>query len=230
MKDSYIPKIIIIVVFIGLIIGISFSTQKKNKNPEQVNSLDTSVSTSTSTATPTFKTSGGQITIKQVPSGGTTVSGPIPDLTRAVQFTTELTPEVKDLIVKKIADLQSSLKTNPANLSGWIDLGLYQKTAGDYAGAVESWKYATKIVPESFVAYGNLGNLYGYYLKDNALAEIYYKEAIQKGPTQSYLYTQLAQMYLDTFGDTAKAKATIEEGLTKIPNNPSLLEFKSRLN
>jgi tetratricopeptide (TPR) repeat protein len=80
------------------------------------------------------------------------------------------------------------------------------------------------------VALGNLGNLYAYYIKDNAQAENYYKQAIAKGSTQAYLYVQLGEVYRDVFKDAAKAKATADQGLAKIPNDPSLLQFKATLN
>ena len=156
---------------------------------------------------------------------------PAPDLSRPVTFAagSQLTPEVRAMITTKIINLQTELRKNNAYLAAWIDLGMYQKMAGDYTGTIESWVYATKLSPNNFVAYGNLGDLYAYYLKDNAMAELYYKQAIAKGPTQVYLYTQLADVYKDVFKDLDKAKAIIDQGLLKIPKDPALLQYKTNL-
>ena len=104
-----------------------------------------------------------------------------------------------------------------------------QKAGGDYQGAIISWKYASRLAPTDFISLANIGNLYAYFLHDNAQAEIYYKQAIAKGQTQAYLYTQLAEIYRDIFQDLDKAKSIIDQGLSKIPNDPSLLQFKESL-
>jgi tetratricopeptide (TPR) repeat protein len=141
-----------------------------------------------------------------------------------------IAPEARNDAETRIAATQQKLKADKMNWQLWVDLGIYQKQAGDYEGALLSWKYAAYIAPGDYVALADIGNLYAYFIKDNAQAESYYKQAIAKGSTQAYLYVQLGEVYRDIFKDAAKAKAIAEEGLSKIPNDPSLLQFKATLN
>jgi tetratricopeptide (TPR) repeat protein len=154
----------------------------------------------------------------------------VPDLNRPVIFlaSLNLADDVKKILIDKINVLQVNLKNNSNDINSWIDMGIYQKMAGDYAGAVISWKYVSDI-SNDFVSLGNLGDLYAYYLKDNGMAEVYYKKAITRAPNQSYLYIQLSSVYKVIFNDLVKAKAVLDEGLKKIPNDKSLLEAKKNL-
>ena len=56
-------------------------------------------------------------------------------------------------------------------MENWLVLGVYRKMIGDYESAKEVWEYASAIRPQNSVSFNNLGELYAYYLKDNAKAE-----------------------------------------------------------
>jgi tetratricopeptide (TPR) repeat protein len=232
-------KIIISIAVLAILLGIYITYDRKSqKNLEQFKNTDTS-QTSSATTTATngsgiqVNTQGtGTYTITQVPiTEGKGVPQPIPDLSRPVVFgnSVSLTPELKLSVTAKINELQTELKKNPANLPAWLDLGIYQKTAGDYQDAVLSWKYASLLAPTDYVSLGNIGNIYAYYIKDNAQAESYYKQAITKGQTVSYLYAQLFEVYRDVIKDTVKARTILDQGLAKIPNDPNLLQLQASL-
>ena len=230
--QKIIGSIIILVALLGLY--IVFDSKAKNaENNQTIATTTTTNLTATTTGGLQITTQGtGSYTIEQVSAtSGTKLPQPIPDLTAKVVFKNDpsLTPEIKTLIQGKISGLQSTLLKNPTDFDSWINLGLYQKMAGDYSAAAISWQYAGKISPTSFVQFGNLGDLYAYYLKDNAQAEMYYKKAITNGPKQSYLYVQFATMYRDVFKDLSKAKAVIDQGLAEIPNDPNLLQLQASL-
>ena len=227
-------KIIIAILVVILLAVLYIIFDSKSKTAENNNALATTTNQTVTT------TNGGQLssqgtgdyTIKQVPvTTGTKLPQPVPDLTAKVIFKNDpsLTPEVKTLISGKVSALQTTLLKNPTDFDSWINLGLYQKMAGDYAAAAISWKYAGLLSPTSFVQFGNLGDLYAYYLKDNAQSEMYYKKAIVNGPTQSYLYVQLATVYRDVLKDIVKAKAVVDQGLSEVPNDPSLLQIQASL-
>jgi tetratricopeptide (TPR) repeat protein len=133
------------------------------------------------------------------------------------------------MVQQKVSALQATLQKNPADFDSWIDLGIYQKMAGDYNATITSWQYAGLLSPTNFVSFGDLGDLYAYFLKDTAQSEKYYAQAIKNGPTQAYLYIQLAQVEHDVEQNSAKALATVNAGLAKIPNDPSLLQYKATL-
>ncbi|MEQ1500097.1 MAG: tetratricopeptide repeat protein [Parcubacteria group bacterium] len=222
-------KIIISVVVAVLLVVVYTVFDGKSK----VENVSPNTQINISTSTNNIIGSNNGYTIEQVPiDEGRGVPQPIPNLDRQVVLYTGavIAPEAKKLAEENIKKLQGMLKTDPSNLPAWLDLGINQKSAGDYEGAAISFKYATKLSPTSQVAFGNLGNLYAYYLKDNGQAEVYYKQAISKTPTQAYLYIQLAEVYRDVFRDMDKAKEIINQGLSKIPNDPSLVQFKSYLN
>ena len=242
MQITKTQKIIIGAVAIIVLLGIYIAFDRKSRSQNVPVSTDTSQTATSTTATSTITLNGsdsqtitqGGVTykIEQVPiTTGSGVPKPIPDLTRKVVFGSDvsLTPEVKAMVEQKVSGLQAELSKKPEYWAAWIDLGIYYKMAGDYDGAVISWKYARKLSPTDYISPANLGNLYAYFLKDNGQAEIYYKEAISKGPTQAYLYTQLAEVYRDIFKDLDKARAIIVQGLSKIPNDPNLLQLQASL-
>ncbi len=172
----------------------------------------------------------GDYTIERLPDGGTE-SVPIPDLNRKVVFggTTNFDDATKKIITEKIIEIQNKLKKDSRDLASWLDLGLYQKIAGDFQGAVTSWKYVSDVSTTDFISLGNLGDMYAYYLKDKNLSETYYKRAIKNGPEQAYLYIQLAGVYKDVFKDLSKTNAIIDEGIKKMPEDKSLIQYKASL-
>ena len=217
---------IIGIVAVALLFGIYVVLDQGLKEKSGLNKNATS--TTTNIDGTDIKTDGtGGYTIEQVPleSGA---PQPIPDLNRPVHPAGSATVSNEAIVraTEKILPLQETLKKNPLNFYAWLDLGIYQKMAGDYEGSSISWQYASKIAPNDFISLGNLGNLYAYFLNDKVRAENYYKQAIVKGPTQSILYYQLAEVYMYLFNDKAKALATIDQGLSHIPNDASLLQLK----
>ena len=234
MQITQTHKIIISAVVIIVLLGIYIAFDRKSKQENNtVDITQPATTTATTTSSGGIQTQGtGGYTIEQVPiESGKGVPQPVPDLNREPVLSAGaiISPEAMALAVQKIKTLQVTLKSNPANLPAWIDLGIYQKQAGDYAGAILSWKYAGRLSPTDYISRANLGNLYAYFLKDNGQAEVYYKDAISKGPTQSYLYAQLAEVYRDVFKNLDKARAIVAQGLSKIPNDPSLLQLQASL-
>lgn len=229
MEMTKTHKIISLVVFVlVLILGAYMLTNKK----ENVDMVENSNASTTDQIISELSANNPNYTIEQVPIENDTPKIPVPDLNRPVTFDTKLvfTDEVKSMITSKIIGLQSQIKADSSKLLPWIDLGMYQKMAGDYEGAKISWEYVSKRAPTDFISRGNLGFLFAYHLKNNAMAEMYYKEAISKDPKQTYLYIQLAEVYRDVFGDVSKAKGIIDQGLKVMPGDLALLDFKKNLN
>ncbi len=224
MQENKNKFIILAVVILAVIAYFVFD----NKSEEVTVSPNTSATT-----TPLLDfegSSGGDYTIEQLPDGGTENIA-VPDLNRKVVFgsTTNFDDATKKIITDKIVGLQNTLKKDSRALASWLDLGLYQKMAGDFQGAVLSWKYVSDVSYSDYISLGNLGDMYAYYLKDKTLSETYYKRAIKTDPTQAYLYLQLAGVYKDVFNDMNKANAIIDEGLKKMPNDKTLREYKDSL-
>ena len=94
-----------------------------------------------------------------------------PDLEREIVFYDDTTPEAQEKITKKIEDITQVLKANNDAFIYWIELGQYWKLIGDYEGTRDAWEYAGAIRPRNSLSFGNLADLYGYYIKDFSLAE-----------------------------------------------------------
>lgn len=112
------------------------------------------------------------------------------------------------------ATIQTTLASTPKDWGSWITLGALRKETGDYQGATADWKYVTKLYPTDPTAYADLGDLYANYLNQPTQGEAYYKQAIALDPTQEEaFYQNLAQIYIAQ-GDTADAKATLQQGIS----------------
>jgi len=232
MEMTKTNKIIISAVAVIILLAVYISFDKRSKNESVDEPIITEETATITDSTNGIKTTGtGSYTIEQVGFDEPKPLPPAPDLNRTIVVYpgTIVSPEAKDLSATKILDIQNKLKTDPKNFELWINLGIYQKMAGDYEGAVLSWRYTRALFPNDYISVANLGNIYAYYLKDNGMAETYYKEAISKGPTQAYLYTQLAEIYRDIFKDLDKARAIVDQGLAKVPNDANLLQLQQLL-
>ncbi len=230
MQMTQTNKIIIGVVTVLILLGGYIYWDKKSKPETEPEASSATQVTATSTdGNIQLNTSGnGNYTIEQVPLSETV---PVPDLNRPVHPASSATVTSEALVraTEKIIPLQAQLKQNHFYFDGWLDLAMYQKMAGDYQGAALSWNYASSIAPSDYITLLNLGNLYGYFLNDVSKAESYYKQAIARGSDQAHLYVQFAEFYRDIVKDKVKAKMIIDQGLSKMPNDPNLLQMKAIL-
>lgn len=194
---------------------------EKSKNDEVVVSV-----VETATSTNGVNNDKGY-TIKIVPNKSTnTVDVPVPNLDRSLSFSKDTSDDARKIITEKINKLVKELKKDSSLFSDWIDLGLYRKMAGDYDGASEAWEYAGKISQKNSLSFRNLGDLYGYYLKDSTKAEKNFLKAIENGPSQIEYYFKTVEFYRDVMKDNTKARQVVEQG---IKSNPNSKELKSLL-
>ena len=157
--------------------------------------------------------------------------------------------ETKTKLKNELLEIAKSVSENPDNLDNWLRAGVIKKFFGDYLGARDAWEYASLIRPQNSTSFANLGGLYGLYLKDFPKAEFNYKKAIENSPGDIYLYTSLADLYLNTSPDLVSkdrdlsgerpdleggrsglesAVAIIQSGLTANPDNITLLSYLAR--
>ncbi len=230
-KESRIKVVGISIIVVFLATAGYFLVSKKGQSQDDA-------STPTSTTTPLVidlnnpATSTSGYTITPVPVGGKGGGKVIvPSTARPIVFSNSVSfsSDVKNSITENIKALQALLTKDSLDLKSWIELGGYQKITGDYEGALMSWKYVRTVAPSDYISVGNIADLYAYYIKDNGMAETYYREAISKGPTQAYLYLQLAYFYRDVFKDTGKAGEVIDQGLLRMPQDKALLQAKAIL-
>lgn len=151
-----------------------------------------------------------------------------PNLDRPLKFSPNLSDEAKKIYIDKINEIVDVLKEDPTELGYWMDLGIYRKAIGDYEGAAEVWVYVGGSTQKYSVAYNNLGDLYGYYIKDYEKAEMYFKKALEATPNRAYVYRSMFEFYHNVLKDDAKAREILQKGIDL--NLPDSADFQSLLN
>lgn len=170
------------------------------------------------------------VEIEENPTGIALPAGvEVPNLERALVFPGDMSSTERGQIRDQIETLVNSLKKDPNSIAPWLELGLLRKQIGDYQGAKEAWEFTKVIRSGDWVAYHNLADLYGYYLRDDREAEQNILSAINLAPEQIQLYVKAAEIYQDVFNDISKARAIVEKGLTANPGNENLLSLLASL-
>jgi Flp pilus assembly protein TadD len=203
---------VIVVVIIALLGYLAW--QEGQTTPSTSSTATTTVSTSTGTSinlsTLTSATTTGGYTITPVTGSAPTAPNYKTPLTFAAG--TNAAEESQDQT--DFANAQTTLASNPKDYTSWLELGILREATGDYTGAIADWKYVTELYPNDPTAFANLGNLYANDLQEPAQGIVYYKDAIKLDPTkEETFYENLAQIYINE-GDTADAKATLEQGIS----------------
>ncbi len=149
---------------------------------------------------------------------------PMPNLDREIIFNTDFPTDQKEKTTQKIKDIIARLKGNSSSVDDWMSLGANRKMIEDYEGAIESWKYASALIPLNIVPLNNLGNLYHYQLKDYSKAEENFRKAISVGPSYINSYSNLFDLYsLSYKQETNNAENILLEGLENNLDNINLL-------
>ena len=230
-------KKILFIIFVLLVCaGLGFYFYKK-LSPKTQNGATAGQSNSSSSQTAGNTVNIGGVTIQgegdmngvkiepiAITNNKPAVNVPLPDLNKEIKITADMSEDAKRIATTKIQDLSSQLKKDSDNLENWLVLGVYRKMIGDYESAKEVWEYAGAIRPQNSISFNNLGELYAYYLKDNAKAEENYKKAIKNDPSAIYIYRNFFDFYRYFAKDTAKARAILEKGIAANPSTSSDLK------
>ena len=197
---------------------------------------NTASSTPSTTGTTTVDLGNGQtITLppgaKLTEYDSTSTTPTAPSLSGSIKIDSSLDPGVQTALRTQETTLISELKSNPARLDLWLQLGTDRKIAHDYTGAAEAWSYvAANKSNIQYIAYGNLGDLYMNFVKDYPKAEANYKAAIALNPQFIDYYRDLFNLYRGFYKTNTTAAADIvAQGLKANPNNPDLLQLQQQL-
>ena len=166
---------------------------------------------------------GGGVAKVEMVSVENTPAPAIPSLDKPLIFPDGFTDDAKKVVTEKTRRLTADLKNNPDNFSAWLDLAIYRKMIHDYQGAKEIWEYLNKAYPTQSISFGNLGDLYHYFLKDFPKAEVNFKQAIANSPNRIDLYRGLFELYKYSYKqNTSAAEDILLSGLKANPDNPDL--------
>jgi tetratricopeptide (TPR) repeat protein len=219
-KVSFLIGAIIVIVLVFLVSG-DFSMWFGEKKDSDSNKNIVATSTNSSSQKPAY-------TIEQIPINEKDKLTPkAPDLKREVMFSKNTPEDIKLVIKNKINENIKKIESDPLNYELWLSLGSNVKLAGDYEKVRDIWTYAYALEPNYFVTLINLGDLYGYYLKNNALAEVNFLKAIELAPNEPYVYQRTAEFYIEVINDFTKAKAILEKGLKNTGENQGLKKYLS---
>lgn len=117
------------------------------------------------------------------------------------------------------------LATSSPSYETLMNQAFSQKLKGDYQAAAEIWERVAVAWPGDFTVFNNLGNLYGYYLRDYKKAEADFIRAIKNGPTQIYIYRSTYEFYRFILKDDVKAKAILRQGIAANPGSSADLRY-----
>lgn len=144
----------------------------------------------------------------------------IPDLDREIKvYSPDISEDAQKIAISKIKEAVSFLKKDNKSEDYWLELGRLRNMIGDYEGAKEVWEYISAVSPKSSTSFNNLGELYAYYLKDNAKAEKNYAKAIENDPSAIYIYRNFFDFYRFVAKDPTKARALLEKGIAANPSS-----------
>jgi len=144
---------------------------------------------------------------------------PPPSLTRAIPATPDLDAQGRSIIVEKIEASIAALKQDSKLYGSWVDLGMYRHIVKDYVGAREAWEYAAVLGPNTVTPFANLGDLYTFYLKDYAKAEVNLKKAIENDPAKSVrFYRSLYELYTLWKPNSDAPAQALKDGIKAFPD------------
>jgi len=234
MKNKIILGIVVLLLAGGLTYYVWNDLHKTNRNNNTSHSASIfsgnngAVSVGDATAEGT-----GDFTVKIDQATTTSVTNntkaalpkiPLPNLDREVVMPGRFSAEEQKIFLDKINASISVLKKHHGSFADWINLGLRRKMIDDYEGARQAWEYASALSPINSLSFGNLGVLYGYYLKDNVQAEKNFLKSIENDPRQSALYFQTFEFYRDVIKDNMKAVAIMQKAIKNIPAEKANLQ------
>jgi len=135
-----------------------------------------------------------------------------------------LTAQEAQLFQQRFDETKKTLQSSPDDFSSWLYLGVLKKGVSDYEGARDVFAYAGRLRPGNSTSFGNLADLYTYFLNDPVKAEISIKQAIANGPNDYNFYISLADLYRYKFSDGAvKYEQTMLDAIAKFPDNANLI-------
>jgi tetratricopeptide (TPR) repeat protein len=149
----------------------------------------------------------------------------IPDLSRPIIITADLSEDAKQMARKNIEDSITELKMDYTLFNSWMKLGVLRKMIGDYEGAKEAWEFAGMLAPKNAVSFNNLGELYWHYFFDFQKAENNFLRAIRNDPKKVFIYINLSELYRFSYKEKFdQADDILLAGLDNNPGNLNLLK------
>ncbi|HEY4499596.1 MAG TPA: tetratricopeptide repeat protein [Candidatus Paceibacterota bacterium] len=208
-------KTLIIIGFIGLIVGASWFGWSQMAKTPVVNSPQSEATSTVNDIKPAPVSLTEKEKLQQQA---------IDIINRDILIRVSLSAATEAQAREKIKELSDMIRGNFDYDAPWLDLGSYRRLIGDYDGAREAWEFLAKIRPQSYVVFHNLGDLYAYQFKNYLKGEEYFLKSIANAPGNIQGYIQLATIY--QYYDTSKndkIEPLLLKGITANPKDANLL-------
>lgn len=221
-------KIVIgVVVFVVIIAGGWYALKKRGSvlTPSNTTNLQSEGLILPNTSNPALQGSSSpiQITDKPVVKDPALKVLAMQIIAKPVVFNTTLTDAKKQEIVKQIEELKKQITTNYDTDLPWLMLGNYLKSLKDYDGTIEAWNFLATIRPKGYLAFHNLGSLYGFELRNYSKSEENFLKAIKNNASNIDAYSQLVAVY-ETY-KPEKIEQFLLSGIKSNPNNDASLKI-----
>lgn len=186
------------------------------------------VSNTSSATTTTTLPDGSTITL---PPGATVSEQDVtpPNYKTPIAFSSDVDASAQTSLNVQFAAAVATLDKTPNNFNAWMSIGVLRKIGGDYSGAAEDWEYVAAALPNNYIAFYDLGDLYVNTLKEYPKAETDFKQAIALKPDYIDAYRSLYTLYHYVYKNDASASAILDEGLKNNPGNSDLLALQAQL-
>ncbi len=215
MKFTRIHIAIMVLLAIVIIGGGAFFFFPRNAAAPATNETATSTDLDLSGLENGDVIHGNGYTIERVPVD---VLSEMPNPSRPIKFGETIPTEVRTILSARAVELAAAIKKEPLQMWNWFDLAIQYHTANDFEGAKAIWEGLAKLVPQDATAFGNLGRLYEFDLKNFAKAESYFKQALAVSKDQTNYYIELHELYANSYKvGTGADIAIAKEGLKAFP-------------
>lgn len=203
-------NITLFIVVIALVVGAIFFVSKDDAEKSDEYTIN-QISAST------------EVKIDSAQEKNNATAMAVPDLDRLIIAET-VGGAVREQITSQLKEVSGNLKSNTDSFDNWILLGSLRKIAGDYEGSRDAWEYTSSIRPLNQTSFGNLGDLYHYYLKDYPRAEKNLLTSVKNNPENIAGYRDLYNLYTQSYKEKInEAPKILLSGLSKNHNNLDLL-------
>jgi hypothetical protein len=107
-----------------------------------------------------------------------------PPAIKPITFSADIPADAKTALQANYQALAPQIQAAPTRVDLWLQLAVLYKIGGDYNDAITVWNYVAAAAPSSssYIAYGDLGDLYLNFIHDYAKAEVNYKAAVALQP------------------------------------------------
>ncbi len=221
MKTKILVSIIALVIIIG---GGWYAWKMRHTSPTSLNNEPVNYIPITETAN-TATTSGQNSssknpTVTATPQDAILKAQAMKVIDRPINFGPAISASSQKTLTEKINSYKDTIRKNYNSDEPWLMLGSYYKAAGDYNGAIAMWDFLAFMRPKGYLAFHNLGSLYGFELHNYAKSEENFLKAIQNEPKDFDAYSQMVTVYRAYKPE--KIEAFLLSGITANPNETSL--------